>query len=67
MADVEADRRGKGKERGIGKRRAFFSPLPPLTLFFLCQRPRLWMRGRLIKESREPEMDGQENTGVVLR
>ena len=66
MADVEADRGGKGKERGIGERRAFFSPLPPLTLF-LRQRPRLWMRGRLIKESQKPEMDGQENIGVVLR
>ena len=35
MADVEEDRGGKGKERGIGERRAFFSPLPPLTLFFV--------------------------------
>ena len=25
MADVKADRGGKGKERGIGERRAFFS------------------------------------------
>ena len=33
MADVEEDRGGKGKERGIGERRAFFSPLPPLTPF----------------------------------
>ena len=66
MADVEADRGGKGKERGIGERQAFFSPLPPLTLF-LRRRPRLWMRGRLIKENKGPQMDGQENIGVVLR
>ena len=39
MADVEADRGGKGKERGIGERRAFFSPLPPLTLFFCDSDP----------------------------
>ena len=35
MADVEADRGGKGKERGIGERRALFSPPPPSTLFFV--------------------------------
>ena len=39
MADVEADRGGKGKERGIGERRAFFFPLPPLTLFFCDSDP----------------------------
>ena len=35
MADVEADRGGKGKEKGIGERRAFFSPPPPLTLILV--------------------------------
>ena len=66
MADVEADRGGKGKERGIGERRACFSPLPPFTLFFVTATQAMDSRP-LIKESKEPEMDGQENIGVVLR
>ena len=55
MADVEEDRGGKGKERGIGERRAFFSPLPPLTPFFVTATQAMGF------------MDVQENIGVVLR
>ena len=55
MADVEADRRGKGKERGIGERQAFVSLPPPPTLFFCDSDPGYGF------------MDGQENIGVVLR
>ena len=66
MADVEADRGGKGKEGGIGERRAFFS-LPRLpTLFYMTATQAMDLRP-LLKESKEPEMDGQENIGVVLR
>ena len=55
------------KRGGLGRDERLSLPLP---LFFFGgggQRPRLWIRGRLIKESKEPEMDGQENIGVVLR
>ena len=56
----------KEKRGGLGRDERF-SPLSLPWPFFLWQRPRLWMRGRLIKESKKPEMDGQENIGVVLR
>ena len=55
------------KRGGLGRDERF-SPLPlPQPFFFVWQRPRIWIRGRLIKENKEPEMDGQENMGVVLR